>query len=179
MAVLAASIMAAITVRRLFGYSFTTWRFHLRGETIRSAVDIGWIHTLTVGRMMRSVQDFVTQETMLQTFRAAFPLGSAQRVIVTDSYGRYVGLAYPAEAHGLPDGDGVVESILHHEAHFLRPEMNVRDALTAFEAAEADALVVLDGAETRQILGVLTEQFALKRYNEELERRRRELAGEA
>ena len=32
MAVLAASIVAAITVRRLFGYSFATWRFHLRGE---------------------------------------------------------------------------------------------------------------------------------------------------
>ncbi len=89
-----------------------------------------------------------------------------------------MGLAYPAQAHGLPDGDVVVDSILHHEAHFLLPAMNVRDALTAFETAQADALVVLDGAETKQILGFLTEQFALKRYNEELERRRRELAGE-
>jgi len=48
MAVLAASIIATLTVRRLFGYSFATWRFHLRGETIRSAVDIGWIKSLTV-----------------------------------------------------------------------------------------------------------------------------------
>jgi CIC family chloride channel protein len=178
MAVLAASIMAAITVRRLFGYSFTTWRFHLRGETIRSAVDVGWIHTLTVGRMMRKAQDFVTVETSLRAFRTAFPLGSAQRVIVTDRQGRYVGLAYPAEVHGLADGDGVVESIVHHEADFLLPAMNVRDAVAAFETAEADALVVVDGPETKQILGFLTEQFALKRYNEELERRRRELAGE-
>jgi len=178
MAVLAASIMAAITVRRLFGYSFTTWRFHLRGETIRSAVDVGWVRKLTVGGMMRKAQDFVTIGTKLQAFRAAFPLEKTQRVIVTDPQGRYVGLAYPAQAHGLPDGDGVVDSILHHEAHFLLPAMNVRDALTAFETAQADALVVLDGAETRQILGFLTEQFALKRYNEELERRRRELAGE-
>jgi len=178
MAVLAASIMAAITVRRLFGYSFTTWRFHLRGESIRSAVDIGWIHTLTVGRMMRKAQEFVTVETNLSAFRAAFPLGSAQRVIVTDTDGRYVGMAYPAEAFGLADADGEVASIVHHEADFLRPEMNVREAVAAFEAAEADALVVLDGPETRQIVGLLTEQFALKRYNEELERRRRELAGE-
>jgi CIC family chloride channel protein len=179
MAVLAASIMAAITVRRLFGYSFTTWRFHLRGETIRSAVDIGWIHSLTVGRLMRKAQDFVTLETRLQMFRAAFPLGAAQRVIVTDSNGNYAGLAYPAEAHGLADADGLVESIVHHEADFLLPGMNVKDAVAAFEAAEADALAVLDGPETRQVLGLLTEQYALKRYNEELERRRRELAGEA
>jgi len=179
MAVLAASIMAAMTVRRLFGYSFTTWRFHLRGETIRSAVDVGWVQMLTVGRMMRKAQDFVTNDTQLVAFRLAFPLGSAQRVIVTDRQGKYMGLAYPAEAHGLADGESLVESIVHHEADFLLPAMNVRDAVAAFEAAEADALVVLDGAESRQILGLLTEQFALKRYNEELERRRRELAGEA
>jgi CIC family chloride channel protein len=34
-AVLAASV-SSMTVRRFFGYSFTTWRFHLRGEAIRS-----------------------------------------------------------------------------------------------------------------------------------------------
>ena len=42
-----------MTVRRTFGYSFATWRFHLRGESIRSAVDVGWMRNLTVGRMMR------------------------------------------------------------------------------------------------------------------------------
>ena len=36
--------------RELFGYSFATWRFHLRGETIRSAADVGWIRDLTVAR---------------------------------------------------------------------------------------------------------------------------------
>ena len=52
-AVLAACVISALTVRRTFGYSFATWRFHLRGESIRSAVDIGWMRNLTVGRMMR------------------------------------------------------------------------------------------------------------------------------
>ena len=48
-AVLAACVVSALTVRRTFGYSFATWRFHLRGEAIRSAVDIGWVRSLTVG----------------------------------------------------------------------------------------------------------------------------------
>jgi CIC family chloride channel protein len=56
--------------------------------------------------------------------------------------------------------------------------MTAKEAVAAFEAAEADALAVLDGAGTRRILGFLTEQHTLRRYNEELERRRRELAGE-
>ena len=46
--VLAAVITASLTVRNLFGYSFATWRFHLRGESIRSAHDVGWIRNLTV-----------------------------------------------------------------------------------------------------------------------------------
>src|SRR5207253_11209385 len=52
-AVLIAVIIAAQVTREGFGYSFATWRFHLRGETIRSAADIGWMRDLTVGRMMR------------------------------------------------------------------------------------------------------------------------------
>ncbi len=48
-AVLGACVLSALTVRRTFGYSFATWRFHLRGEAIRSAVDIGWMRNLTVG----------------------------------------------------------------------------------------------------------------------------------
>ncbi len=47
-AVLIAVIIAAQVTREVFGYSFATWRFHLRGETIRSAADIGWMRDLTV-----------------------------------------------------------------------------------------------------------------------------------
>jgi chloride channel protein, CIC family len=35
-AVLIAVIISAQVTRETFGYSFATWRFHLRGETIRS-----------------------------------------------------------------------------------------------------------------------------------------------
>jgi CIC family chloride channel protein len=178
MAVLAASITAALTVRRLFGYSFATWRFHLRGEAIRSAVDVGWIHTLTVGLMMRRAQQTVRTAMTLAAFRQAFPLGAAQRVIVVDEDERYAGIAYPPDAHAMGESQGDLTAILHHAEHFLLPGMSVKEALTVFEQAEADALAVLDGESTRQVLGLLTEQFALRRYTEELDRKRRELAGE-
>ncbi len=178
MAVLAASIVSAITVRRLFGYSFATWRFHLRGEQIRSAVDVGWIQTLTVGRMMRRPTVMVHQSMSLEAFRAEVPLGATQRAIVTDTESTYAGIAYPAEAFTITGEGRSVRDILHHEEHFLLPAMTVKEALAAFEAAEADALAVLDGPDTRNVLGLLTEQYALRRYTEELDRRRREMSGE-
>ncbi len=178
MAVLAASIAATITVRRLFGYSFATWRFHLRGENIRSAVDVGWIHSLTVGRMMRPTIATVQARMSLAAFRQDVPLGATQRAVVTDEAGRYVGIAYPAEAAAMTGESLTVAAILHLQTHFLLPGINVKEALAAFVVAEADALAVVDGPETRQILGLLTEQYALRRYSEELDRRRREMSGE-
>jgi CIC family chloride channel protein len=114
----------------------------------------------------------------LAAFREEFPLGAAQLVIVTDAAGRYAGIAYPAEAFAVTDEAAVVAGILHHGEHFLLPDMTVKEAAAAFEAAEADALAVLDGPQDRRVVGLLTEQYALRRYNEELERRRRELSGE-
>src|SRR5205823_7829349 len=46
-------VTAAMAVRHWFGYSFATWRFHLRGLTIRSPEDVGWINDLLIGPMMR------------------------------------------------------------------------------------------------------------------------------
>ncbi len=178
MAVLAASIASAITVRRLFGYSFTTWRFHLRGESIRSAVDIGWIQNLTVGRMMRPEQRMAQREMTVAAFKRDFPLGAAAHVVVIDSAGRYAGIVHPAEVHVLDQEAATLAESLHHGQAFLLPGMTVKEAVVALQQAEADALAVLDSPTNRQVLGILTEQHALRRYNEELERRRRELAGE-
>ena len=52
--------------------------------------------------------------------------------------------------------------------------MSLGDSLIV--AAEADALEVVDGPETRQVLGLLTEQYALCRYSEELDGRRRKVS---
>jgi CIC family chloride channel protein len=55
-ATIAAGLVSSTIVRETFGYSFSTWRLHLRGETIKSARDVGWVRTLTAGRMMRKVE---------------------------------------------------------------------------------------------------------------------------
>jgi len=177
-AVLAACVISALTVRRTFGYSFATWRFHLRGEAIRSAVDIGWMRNLTVGRMMRREVRTVRADTPLSAFKRDFPLGSTQRVIALDEHDRYVGVILPPEAHADTDGGHKVGDILHYAETVLLPQMTVKEAIAMFENAESDALAVVDGAETRHVIGLLTEQYALRRYSEELDRRRRELSGE-
>ena len=177
-AVLAAAVVSSLTVRRTFGYSFATWRFHLRGESIRSAVDIGWMRNLTVGRMMRRDVRPVRDDTTLAAFRHDYPLGSATRVVAVDAQDRYAGIVWVADAHAQELTATRISELLHHTAAVLTPQMTVKEAATLFEQAEADALAVVDGPETLRVMGLLTEQFALRRYSEELERRRRDLSGE-
>jgi CIC family chloride channel protein len=177
-AVVAASVVSSLTVRRTFGYSFATWRFHLRGESIRSAVDIGWMRNLTVGRMMRKDMRTVRADTTLAAFRRDFPLGSTNRVITVDDSDRYAGIVWVADAHAAGDEVSRISELLHHTGTVLRPEMPVNEAARLFETAEADALAVVDNADSLHVIGILTEQYALRRYSEELEKRRRDLSGE-
>jgi CIC family chloride channel protein len=177
-AVLAACVVSALTVRRTFGYSFATWRFHLRGEAIRSAVDIGWMRNLTVGRMMRREVRTVRADTPLLAFKRDFPLGSTQRVVVLDADDRYAGIVLPPDAHADADERHNVGDVAHYGDTVLLPQMTIKEAVAMFENAESDALAVVDGPDTRHVIGLLTEQYALRRYSEELDRRRRELSGE-
>ncbi len=180
-AVLSAAIVSSITVRELFGYSFSTWRLHLRGETIRSAHDVGWIRSLTAGRMMRHDVKTVREEMPLAEFRNQFPIGSKQRVVALDAMDRYAGLVHVPDAYSTavgtdPKASRVVD-LLHHQADFLTPELNVKQAIEAFDRTESEAMIVVDTAESRQVLGLLTEQHALRRYAEELDKVRQGLSG--
>ena len=61
---------------------------------------------------------------------------------------------------------------------FLLTYENVRTALARFEEKEIETLPVLDSPTEHKIVGYLTEQYALRRYNQALERRRSADLGE-
>ena len=175
-AVLAAVVLSALTVRRTFGYSFATWRFHLRGEAIRSAVDVGWVNNLTVGQMMRPDVGTCPITMKIDDFRREVPLGATQRMVLVDDAGAYCGVVLVPEAHALEVTR--LADIAHYRDYMLTPAMTVKDALAMFDAAEGDALAVVEDLKTRKVIGLLTEQYALRRYSAELERRKREVTGE-
>jgi CIC family chloride channel protein len=60
----------------------------------------------------------------------------------------------------------------------LLPQLTAQEAIAAFDRFEAEALVVVDSAERRQVIGLLSEAHALRRYSDASERQRRELLGE-
>ena len=178
-AVLIAVIISSQVTRELFGYSFATWRFHLRGETIRSAADVGWMRDLTVGKMMREDVRTASAAMNIAAFRESFPLGSSAAVVVVDEAQRYAGMLLVADAHAAEvEADMPVKKLLRYTDVVLVPGMAIKEATLAFDRAEAEALAVVDSYLDRHVIGLLTEAYALRRYTAELERRRRELAGD-
>jgi CIC family chloride channel protein len=177
-ATLAASLVASSLVRERFGYSYSTWRLHLRGETIRSARDVGWVRTLTAGRMMRTDVASIAESATVTEFRRRFPLGGQSRVVLLDEEGRYAGIAPTAAAYVEGHSpDERIAALAVNKTTTLTPEMNIAEVMQAFDAAQAEELAVVDPAG--QVVGVLAETYVSKRYAKELEKVQEGLFGEA
>ena len=177
-AVLTACVGTSLAVRETFGYSFSTWRLHLRGETIRSAADVGWIRSLTVGRLMRGDVKTVPGSATVAELRRRVPLGSTHMVVAVDDESRYLGLVQVADAYAAEvEAETPVSKLARLPESALLPDMNVKMAMSMFDRAEIETLAVVDGPETKQVVGLLTEAYATRRYAEELDKASRGLVG--
>jgi CIC family chloride channel protein len=129
--------------------------------------------------MMRPDVRTVPAHTTISRFRMVFPPGSATQVVALDEDKTYAGIAIVAEAHAPElDVSKPVRDILHTRDTVLTPNMTVKDAVAAFDRAEAEALAVIEARDKRTVIGLLTEAHALRRYSDELELRRKDLTGE-
>jgi len=182
-AVLAAAVMASFLVRETFGYSFSTWRLHLRGESIRGGHDVGRLRSLTVGPMMRVDVRTVPENTLISAFCEKYPLGSTERVVAVDGNGRYAGIIVVSDAHHAnsetsPDQPKTVSGLLLVTDWMLLPSTNAEQAADLFAKSGSEELVVVDNLDRRRVVGLLTEAHLLRRYAEELDKGWRDLTGE-
>jgi CIC family chloride channel protein len=167
-------VTAAIGVRHWFGYSFATWRFHLRGLAIRSPEDVGWINELLVGPMMRRDPAVIAAELPVAELRRRFPAGSTRLVFVLDDRGGLCGVIDPTEAgsEDAPETSKKIGEITPKPAAFLLPSDNLRTALDRFSKAAQETLPVIDNPQDCRVIGYLSEAYTLRRYAHELERLR-------
>lgn len=177
LAVLGAAGAASLVTRRLFGFSFATWRFHLRGENIRSAHDIGWLRELTVATLMRLEVPQVEADLPVAEARRKYPPGSTNYLVAVEADGAYAGMVPPALLYQ-EEPPETVRALLRCEDRTLLAGTTIRDALALFDEAETDTLAVVADRESRRLVGILSEAHAIRRYGEEVSSRNRELTGE-
>ena len=160
--VLAGCIASQLMTRAIFGYSFSTWRLHLRGEDISGAHDVGWVRTILVAGLMDTKLRTMPAKASLAAFRLAHPLGSSHYVALVDGEGRYKGVVSTAEAHAAAGENEPVAKLARLTDVTLRPDDNIREALDAFEKSGSESLVVTDADGV--VVGILGEAYAARRY---------------
>lgn len=172
-----AGLCASTLVRETFGFSFSTWRMHTRGQTILGPRDVGWVRTLTVGKMMQRSDNTVPAATTVAEFRRRFPLGSTANVVLTDSTGVYFGIVDTARAfESSLDDETEVGTLADMKGVALEPPQDVREAMRVFDEYGADFLAVI--SEKGEVIGTLSEKFVHRRYTDEMEKAQREMFGE-
>lgn len=175
--VLTAALCSSALVRERFGYSFSTWRLHLRGEVIRSARDIGWMRSLTARKMMRAPPATALPTLSISAFKQQFPLGSTSRVLLRDAANLYAGLVPTAAVFAdTGAGDRPIAELSILRDVTLSPDLSIGAIMEQFDASGADDLAVVD--MDGHILGMLTEKYVRKRYADEIDRSQRDLYGE-
>lgn len=172
---LLASAISSLIVRETFGYSFATWRFHLRGEAIRGPHDVGWVRDLTVEKLMRTDVRTVSEGTSVREAREMFPLGSTKQIAAIQIDQTYSGIILLEDLYSLEDADKTaILRLARYSDDFLLPKMTIQQAFEKFRQTEADALAVLNDVMSRRIIGLVSEAHILRRYGDELERRNME-----
>ena len=176
------------TVKAVDGVSF---ELH-RGEVL-SLVGESGSGKSTIGRAILNLDAPTAGEVKFDgraitglTRREMRPLRHAMQMVFQDPYSSLNPkhtveqlLSAPLEIHA-PEVDEAtpVRDLAHFRDTALLPTMTVKDAMVAFERAEAEALAVIDSLEKAEVVGLLTEAYTLRRYKDELEQRRQELLGE-
>ncbi len=176
-AVVTAALASSAIVREKFGYSFSTWRLHLRGEAVRTARDIGWMRALTAASLMRKNHVTMFDHDSVTTLREKVALGSTSRVLLTDDRGDYRGIVQTAEAYvDTLDPDTPLSQLAKQTEVYVRPDMDITAILRVFDHFSVDDLAVVD--ERHKLLGFVSERYINRRYVEELEQSQKEFFGE-
>ena len=176
-AVVTAALVSSAIIRDKFGYSFSTWRLHLRGQSIRTARDVGWVKALTAQSLMRRNHTTLKIEDSIGYLRDHVPLGSTNRVLLVDGNGDYGGILPTAEAYrDNLDLEAPLSTLARQTEVYVRPDMDISAILRMFEHFAVDDLAVVN--EDHKLLGLLTERYVNRRYAEELEQAQREFFGE-
>lgn len=79
-------------------------------------------------------------------------------------------------AHGPEVDVETVAELALNPKDVLLPQMNICEAASLFETSKNEELAVVDDRSTLKVVGLLTKQYELRRYNAELDSRSRDTA---
>ncbi|MDF0546658.1 chloride channel protein [Sphingobium sp. H39-3-25] len=171
--VLVAAVGSNLLVRQLFGFSYSTWRLHLRGEDIESAMDIGWQRQIKVEDLMLTQPRSIFADTTIAEFRERYPLGaSVNTIVLMDYHGYYKGLIYVPVAHDRRYDEAcerrAIEEIAVQADCTIDRGASILEAMNLYRQVGVETIAVTD-RQSGKLAGLLREASVVRRYAAEVE----------
>ena len=177
-----AVMVATVATRRWFGYSFSTWRFHLRGVGLKGAYDVGRMYELTVRRVLDREVCKVPATMKLDDLVLEFGKLRRPFVYVLKEDGSFIGAVEAQSANAklgeLGKGSEMTaEGLAKPQARLLTPADRLSTALEVLDEMEEEAAAVVMSPTDPRLVGCVHESELLRCYIDEADKMRREELG--
>ena len=163
--VLLGVLAATLTVRQVFGYSFATWRFHLRAKRSSAArTSVGSVRRRRA-RLMRRDITLAPATMRLSSFSRSFPsappntLRPSTRTAPLSDW--WTLLLFTQRSLRKRRGrDAHPRRSCRHKDGWVDAATRFDRLMPLFEGRETELLVVVEDKSTKRVIGLITEAFA-------------------
>ena len=175
MAVMVATVLAAIITRQLHGSSYFRWMLERRGVDIGARPMLDILRTMTVARVMRRDHAAAPCDATLAEVRARLRNAPYGELFVTAQDGTLHGIVMLADLSEVAgDETRIACDIARREPPVLTMSDTLEAALALLGRADAPQVAVVDDRARRRLVGVLQERDLMRAYSKALVRLRRE-----
>ncbi|MCE4225287.1 hypothetical protein HCU64_16145 [Methylobacterium sp. C25] len=162
-AVAVGAIVASFLTGRLFGYSFATWRFQLRGLGIEGGRDVSRFSALSIRSLVRPPKQTLDAEAGIEEVLRAVSVAGSRGTAVKGRDGRFIGLIDPdlVEIASVERSLPVVATDL-----ICNPPVNVSEfaslaeILDLFRKDDRATVAVIDSIDSRKLIGCVRARDA-------------------
>jgi len=175
-------MVATVITRRWFGYSFSTWRFHIRGLGLKGAYDVSRMYELTVRRVLdrdmfrvpaaTKLADLVREFARQRQFLAFVHKDDGTLVGIVDSQSATAKIAEPGAGSDLTAG-----GLAQPQARLLTPDDRLSTALAVLDEMDFETAAVVMSPTDPRLVGCVHKAHLLRCLVEEADLMRREELG--
>lgn len=183
-ALMIAVAIASLIVQQLHGHSFFTWQLARRGILVQGGRDVGLLRDARVRGLLDPAVTTVEASASLEQVRAIFAGARFGELVVVDGDGVMKGLiTYTELASVAFDGKRHEEldalSISRRNPPLLTADDGLETAIRVFRQTGEAHLPVVDGRDSRKVLGLAHEHEVMAAYHRALLQSRAEEGGPA
>ncbi|STX28693.1 voltage-gated chloride channel protein (ClC-type) [Legionella beliardensis] len=157
-------IVSSVLTRYLFGYSFSTWRFHIRGSDITGPQDIGRLKALTFGNLPLIKLPTIAEHTSLIDAANAAKRAEVDYIAIKDKNGHFLGLANNKLLLTELEKTSPLSlcNLIEKNTHCVYQTESIVNYIDTINEKKLKRLSVID--ENHHFIGLVSEVAILRRY---------------